>query len=193
MGKDVRMRVPSRDVFYVPWSQEQTSIIKKKIRFLTSFKLKSECWIWQDALNRDGYALIWIFNNHFSAHRVAYKAWIGELDPELELDHTCRNRACVNPWHLEQVTTQVNVLRGNNAAARNARKTHCPRGHVLIPRKDHPGWRYCPLCYREQMRMARRRHRQQESSEKRTERLEKQKIRARMNRLRKKMLVDRVI
>lgn len=65
------------------------------------------------------------------AHRLMYEAARGEL-PEfvsergkralgIVLDHTCRNRACVNPDHLERVTFRVNILRGNGACAVKAR------------------------------------------------------------------------
>jgi hypothetical protein len=49
----------------------------------------------------------------------------------LTLDHLCRNKACVNPAHLEPVTNRENVLRGVGLSAENARKTHCKRGHPL--------------------------------------------------------------
>lgn len=47
----------------------------------------------------------------------------------LVLDHLCRNRACINPNHLEPVSTRVSILRGEGVMARHARKTHCPHGH----------------------------------------------------------------
>ena len=47
----------------------------------------------------------------------------------MTIDHLCRNRRCVNPEHLEPVSRGENVLRGDGHSARNARKTHCIRGH----------------------------------------------------------------
>jgi hypothetical protein len=49
----------------------------------------------------------------------------------LVLDHLCRVRNCVNPKHLEPVIERINFLRGVGASARNAKKTHCVRGHRL--------------------------------------------------------------
>ena len=64
------------------------------------------------------------------AHRVTYEFFRGPIPPGLELDHAvCQRPNCCNPWHLEAVTHRENILRGRGAAARNARKTHCPQGH----------------------------------------------------------------
>lgn len=56
------------------------------------------------------------------AHRWAF----GPVPDGLELDHLCRNRACVNPGHLEPVTHRDNLRR---SPLGNAAKTHCPQGH----------------------------------------------------------------
>ena len=39
----------------------------------------------------------------------------GSIGDGLVIDHLCRNPRCVNPDHLEPVTTAVNTLRGNYA------------------------------------------------------------------------------
>lgn len=80
------------------------------------------------------------------AHRVAYEAIKGPIPEGLVIDHLCRVRWCCNPEHLEAVTNEENILRGESPPARNARKERCDRGHELVPRSD--GKRYCPTCRR---------------------------------------------
>ena len=76
----------------------------------------SGCWIWTGSLNREGYGRIsWRGRTERAAHRVSYALLRGPLLEGLELDHLCRVRPCVNPDHLEQVTSQVNILRGKAA------------------------------------------------------------------------------
>jgi hypothetical protein len=80
---------------------------------------------------------------------LVYELLVGPVGADLTLDHLCRNRACVNPDHLEPVTIAVNVLRGESPPARNARKTHCPQGHEYTPDNTYynqKGWRACATC-----------------------------------------------
>lgn len=85
-------------------------------------------------------------------HILAWTAINGPVPAGLQLDHLCRNRWCVNPAHLEAVTSRTNTLRGNGASARHARQTHCINGHPLSGdnlRVDSRGWRQCVACKRD--------------------------------------------
>jgi len=69
--------------------------------------------------------------NTMPAHRWAYSTYIAPLAEVQVCDHLCRRRACVNPLHIEPVTSGENVLRGTGVTAVNALKTHCKHGHSL--------------------------------------------------------------
>lgn len=101
-----------------------------KIRFLRHVqKTVSGCWKWTGAIKRNGYGAFGGYEKNVYAHRFSYEMHIGEIPSDKELDHLCRNRWCVNPAHLEPVTRQINMLRGDTFAAENFAKTHCKSGH----------------------------------------------------------------
>jgi len=91
------------------------------------------CWVWQAGKDWDGYGIFHACGRSWRAHRWAYESLVAPIPDGLVIDHLCRNRACVNPDHLEPVTDRVNILRGEGVAAVNADKAACDKGHPLPP------------------------------------------------------------
>ena len=115
------------------------------------------CWPWIGGLNTDGYGRFCIGNGYVRAHRYSYELTNGPLVPKQELDHLCRNRACVNPAHLESTTHRENCQRG----LKGRLVTHCPKGHFYNAENTFVwhGRRHCRECRRERQRLRHSMHR----------------------------------
>lgn len=107
-------------------------MLRDEIRDRVATDFSSECWVWEHFSYR-GYGRVFEPNfrtKNQSPHVVAYIYRYGSIPVGLELDHTCRNKLCWNPSHLEPVTHAENMRRAESG---QAKKTHCPRGHEYTP------------------------------------------------------------
>lgn len=104
------------------------------------------CWLWAGYRHPNGYGQVSIDKRKWLTHRYVYSTLVGPIPEGLTLDHLCRVRACCNPEHLEPCTLATNILRGEGPPARNARATHCKRGHEFTTDNIYwlqPGNRRC--------------------------------------------------
>lgn len=103
------------------------------------------CHEWIGAKSSGGYGQLSIDGRRHYVHRLAYELANGKIPAGLVIDHLCRNRACINPGHLETVTNEENVRRGSV-------RTECLRGHEYNASNTYVrrnGWRVCRVCARE--------------------------------------------
>jgi hypothetical protein len=106
--------------------------------------METKCWLCMYSTTRNGYSRVVVNGKNVIAHRYSYEYYKGLIPEDLVVDHLCRVKRCVNPDHLEAVTTTVNNIRSGLVK----RRTHCKNGHSYDTafKKVNGAVHYCNVC-----------------------------------------------
>ena len=73
---------------------------------------ETPCWVCvMGQISDKGYRKFRMHNRPTLAHRAMYEQEVGPIPDGYEIDHLCRVTSCINPAHLEAVTSAVNKQR----------------------------------------------------------------------------------
>lgn len=141
----------------------QDRTVDPLVRLLAKVSVSDDgCWDWTASERSCGYGTFWLDGHTELAHRASYRMHVGPIPEGLELDHSCRNRLCVNPAHLEPVTPAENMRRQMVSNGTGSARTHCREGHEFTAENTY--WvrgknnaRRCRACLRVQDRRRRQR------------------------------------
>jgi len=103
------------------------------------------CWLWAGHTNDNGYSLVRRAGRQLSAHRWNWEQSNGPIPKNLEVNHKCRVRNCINPEHLELLTHAENIRFSADL------KTTCAQGHPYDKVEIDRGYRSrsCSICQKE--------------------------------------------
>lgn len=145
----------SRGLLPYSLEPERTAELRARLLKLVEIDASSGCWLWKGPLTF-GYARRWIDGKRVYVHRAMYELTHGAVSDELDLDHVCRVRRCINPAHMEKVTPTENNRRGDSPSGQNGRKSECRNGHPFTEentyRRGDRVARECRACRTEAVR-----------------------------------------
>ena len=126
-------------------------------RFWSCVEKSNRCWNWKGSRMMGDYGMFYYNGKNRFAHRVAYELLVEHIPEGFQIDHFCRNKACVKPDHMDIVTTRENTQRALTGLISSAEwmiQTHCLYGHEFTEENTfiYDGLRYCLICNRDYLR-----------------------------------------
>lgn len=147
--------VPARTDLYLTARQAASA----QRRLWSSIDTSGDCWQWTSTIRKNGYGVFWLATVmgrevQYKAHRIVWESLVGPIPKGLTIDHLCRHRSCVNPDHLEPVTSAENLRRAPATAPKQkSRWLRCAKGHpftaentLVEPRRGGGSSRRCRTC-----------------------------------------------
>lgn len=67
------------------------------------------CWEWLGGKTW-GYGTWTVGMQRLGVHRITYALLVGPIPDGLDIHHSCHNRGCVNPSHLELLTKSQHMV-----------------------------------------------------------------------------------
>lgn len=123
---------------------------------LSKIKLsQNRCWIWTGRIHKirkKSYPVLLLSNGKVAySHRISFECFNDiEIPTDSHIHHKCKNTLCINPVHLELLSS-ANHLRLHNGST----ESHCKYGHEfttkntrLYTRPDGRVERKCRECNR---------------------------------------------
>ena len=87
----------------------ERAALKQRIKAKTNVDKSTGCHITSFALNRkNGYPRMTVNYSSLLVHRLAYQLWVSEIQDHEVIHHTCGNRQCINPRHLQATGSHEN-------------------------------------------------------------------------------------
>jgi hypothetical protein len=91
-------------------------------RFMEHVNKTPSCWIWTASTDRDGYGHMWVDGKLIPTHRLAYLLFVGDIQNNFYVLHSCDNPICVNPNHLflgSQTDNMQDMIKKNRIPPRS--------------------------------------------------------------------------
>ena len=128
--------------FLVPEDLVLEFIARMRAKLAAKSRQEGDCILWTGSIYDTGYGVIRIATKTRAVHRIAYQLAYGSIEDGMDIHHTCRNRACINPDHLEALTRQAHNHKTHRLDA-------CRRGHPYNEENTYwtpNGARQCKAC-----------------------------------------------